>query len=135
MKHIKLFEDFTKAETAYELNDEVKKYKLIKPLPPDGNADIKDQFEILCWIKALEDARFKPLNNLHSFNKVAHISWSTITLDDAKRKRYGLRADVPNFLTKQKEKDEYNSYKCEFDDYFEPLPQYTGHHTGKQYGI
>ena len=98
MKHLKLFEDFRRAETAYELNDEARKYRL-KPLPTDGNADIKDQFEILYWIKALEDMRFKPLNKLDSFNKIAHISWSTITLDDVKRKRYGLRSDVPNYLT------------------------------------
>ena len=76
----------------------------------------------------------RKINNLESFNKIAHISWSTIVIGGVKRKKYGFRAELLDFPKDQKERD-YDEYTCNFDDYFEPLEKYSGHHTGKNYGV
>ena len=66
----------------------------------------------------------------------SHVSWSTIEKDHGRdQKRYGMRADLPDFLTNSVDKAKYDEKTCKFEDYFEILPQYKGHETGKQYGI
>jgi len=130
MKHLKLFEDFSYDELTKEAN----MYKQIKDLPTDGNADIVEQFEVVAWKMALERSGYSALNRLQ--DKVEHIGWSSIFKDHGQhQKRYGTRGDVPNFMDKQDLSDNYKKDTCKFEDYFEILPQYSGHKTGKQYGI
>lgn len=130
MKHLKLFEDFNYDELAKEAS----MYKQIKDLPADGNAYIDEQFEVLAWIMALDRAGYSALSNFQ--NKAAHIRWSSIFKDHGRdQKRYGIRGDVPNFMDKHELEDKYKKDTCEFEDYFEILPQYKAYKTGKQYGI
>lgn len=132
MKHIKLFEDFRKAETAFELNADARMYKLKKPLPITGHAHIKDQFEILLWIRALEDAKYDAMNRLSSFKNIEFVSWFTTKVENKGIRKYALRDFIPTELgsTKYVEKEE-----CKFEDYFEAQPEFKGSVTGKQYGI
>ena len=131
MKHIKLFEDFNYDALVRDAN----MYKQIKDLPADGNADIDEQFEVLAWTMALDRADYSALNRVGYFD-VKHVSWSTIEKDHGRdQKRYGMRADLPDFLTNSVDKAKYDEKTCKFEDYFEILPQYKGHETGKQYGI
>ena len=95
MKHLKLFEDFRKIETMFELNAEARKYKQTKPLPQTGHARIEDQFEILLWIKSLKEEKFDPMNNLNSFKNVRFVYWFTSKVDSETIKKYALRDFIP----------------------------------------
>jgi hypothetical protein len=131
MKYLKLFEDFNYDELVKEAN----MYKQIKDLPPDGNVDIDEQFEVLAWTIALDKADYSALNRVGYFD-VKHISWSTIEKEHGRaQKRYGMRADVPDFLHNTEYSIKYSEKTCKFEDYFEIKPEYSGHKTGKQYGI
>lgn len=130
MKHLKLFEDFNYDALVKEAN----MYKQIKDLPTDGNADINEQFEVLAWSMALDRAGYSALN--HFQDKTAHIRWSSIFKDHGRpQKRYGTRADVPNFMDKDDLKDNYEKDTCKFEDYFEILPQYQGYKVSKKFGL
>lgn len=130
MKHLKLFEDFNYDKLVKEAN----MYRQIKDLPADGNADIGEQFEVLAWTMALERSGYSALNRMQ--DKVAHIRWSSIFKDHGKpQKRYGTRGDVPDFMDKHDLRDNYAKDTCKFEDYFEILPQYRGHKTGKRFSL
>ena len=120
MKYVKLFEDFRKAETRYELNNEVRKYAPIKALPSEGNAFINDQFEVLLWINSLEKTGYKPMNRLESFKEVGFITWSD-AMTYAMRTPYGI--EVPE-----------NEETCKFKDYFKLTHEYRGHNI-KKFGV
>jgi hypothetical protein len=129
MKHLKLFEDFKYDELAKE----AEKYKQIKDLPTDGNADIGEQFEVIAWKMALDRAGYIALSKS---DKVAHIRWSTTKNEYGQdRKVYGVRGDVPDFLDKHHLRDNYKKHTCQFEDYFEVLPRYHGYKAGKKFSL
>jgi hypothetical protein len=123
MKHVKLFEDFRKAETRYALNNEVRKYAPIKTLPKDGNAFINDQFEALIWINSLEKSGYKPMNRIESFKEVGFIAWSS----SQSEMTYAMRS--PHGIDEPEDK-----YICKFRDYFELIHEFRGHNL-KKFGV
>ena len=72
------------------------------------------------------------MNSLNSFKNVKFVSWFTNKVDSKAIKKYALRDFIPGELGTSKYVEKL---ECKFEDYFEPLEKYSGHHTGKQYGI
>ena len=128
MQHIKLFEEFV--QTKY--------YKQIKELPERGkievNSDESEALQIALYklnyrwpsgvnTKALPFEKHKENENLKLY-----LGWYTVgninlMHPDKHKKLSGHLPDIQNLQV------------LEFDDYFDPMSGYAGHHTGKNYGV
>ncbi len=150
MKHVKLFEDFNemKNKTVYQLKNSLK-YRKIKDLPPFGYCKV-DHEESLCIQTELLDKGYNNFPDFISPQKYYHNiidpENKNLVVWNGKRKQIA----VENTFKDIEKYDVVNSrvfygydgsdspppFKLiKFEDYFEPKPEYTGHFTGKNYGI
>ncbi len=128
MQHIKLFEEFI--QTKY--------YKQIKDLPERGkievNADESEALQIALyklnyrWPSGANTTALPFEKHKEDENLKLYLGWYTVGNPDLihpnkHKKLSGHPVDISHLTP------------LEFDDYFEPLDDYKGHHVGKNYGV
>ena len=128
MHHIKLFEEFI--QTKY--------YKQIKDLPERGkievNADESEALQIALyklnyrWPSGANTTALPFEKHKEDENLKLYLGWYTVgnpgLIHPNKHKKLsGHPVDISHLTP------------LEFDDYFEPLEAYKGHHVGKNYGV
>jgi hypothetical protein len=128
MQHIKLFEEFV--TTKY--------YKQIKDLPERGkiavNADECETLQLALYklnyrwpsgahTDALPFEKHKEDENLKLYLGWYTVGNSNLIHPDKHKKLSGHPVDTSHLTI------------LEFDDYFEPLDKYIGHHASKNYGV
>jgi hypothetical protein len=147
MKHIKLFEEYTK----FPNQKESSVYMKTQDLPFFGYCEVDDEQSVAIQLELLDKGYRNFPADFSSFQKYSHEvldpKGKNLIVWNGRRKEISLevlpvydikRYDVVNAKV-------YYGYDgmatpppfelVKFDDYFKPKPGYEGHFHGKQYGI
>jgi len=147
MKHLKLFEEYTK----FPKQRETSKYEKTKDLPFFGYCEVDDEQSVAIQIELLDKGYKNFPADFSSFQKYYHDvldpKGKNLIVWNGKRKEISLETFSDNAIRDGGIVNArvYYGYDgmatpppfelIEFNEYFKPKTGYEGHFHGKQYGI